>query len=82
MELVAANEAYRLVGESVAGTAEVDLAMTHGAGWPVGPFALAGQRGLRTLVADLTAHARDAGTDAVALDRFRVAPLLWQMATM
>lgn len=75
-------EAYRLVGEAVAGAEDIERAMTLGAGWATGPFALAGRAGLRTLVTELTAAARAPDADLATADRFRVPPVLWQIATV
>jgi 3-hydroxyacyl-CoA dehydrogenase len=44
--LGALDEARRCIGEDVAGPADVDLAMTLGAGWSEGPLAWAERRGL------------------------------------
>jgi 3-hydroxyacyl-CoA dehydrogenase len=81
LELVAIAEGYRVVGDAVAGVAEIEAAMTLGAGWRQGPFTLAGRRGLRDVVEGLTRACRAPGADAATLDRFRVPPLLWQLAT-
>jgi 3-hydroxyacyl-CoA dehydrogenase len=75
-------EAYRLVEEAVAGAAEIERAMTAGAGWLSGPFTLAGCRGLRAVVAGLTAIARDPAEDAATHDRYALPRVLWTMATV
>lgn len=82
LELVVIAEAYRLVGEAVAGAQEIERAMTQGAGWAVGPFTMAGRLGLRAVVTGLAALGRAADADAVTADRFAIPPLLWQMATV
>ncbi len=80
--LVVIAEAYRLVGEAVAGAEEIERAMTRGAGWAAGPFTMAGLRGLRAVVTGLAALSRGPGVDPVTADRFAMPPLLWQMATV
>ncbi|MFN8619916.1 MAG: 3-hydroxyacyl-CoA dehydrogenase family protein [Chloroflexota bacterium] len=80
-ELAVIAEAYRLVGEAAAGAAEIERAMTAGAGWDAGPFTLAGRRGLRAVVTQIAALGRDPDADAATHDRFAMPPLLWRMAT-
>jgi 3-hydroxyacyl-CoA dehydrogenase len=75
-------EAYRLVEEAAAGAEEIERAMTVGAGWTAGPFTLAGRRGLRAVVAGLTAIARDPAEDAATHDRYAMPRVLWTMATV
>jgi len=82
LELVVIAEAYRLVGEAVAGADEIERAMTQGAGWAAGPFTMAGRRGLRDVVTGLAVLSRAAGVDPITADRFAMPPLLWQMATV
>ncbi|MGH2467901.1 MAG: 3-hydroxyacyl-CoA dehydrogenase NAD-binding domain-containing protein [Candidatus Limnocylindrales bacterium] len=74
VELAIINEAYHAVGESVAGPADIDLALRLGANHPVGPFERAGQLGLRAVVQGL------AKLEAAYGERYRVAPALWQIA--
>lgn len=81
-ELAVIAEAYRLVGEAAAGAAEIERAMTAGAGWDAGPFMLAGRRGLRAVVTAIAALGRDPATDPATVDRFGMPPLLWRMATV
>jgi 3-hydroxybutyryl-CoA dehydrogenase len=79
VELGVINEAYRAIGEGVAGPADIDLAMRLGAGHPSGPFARAGDLGLRRVVERLhVLHLEQRETS----DQYEVAPLLWQMATV
>lgn len=82
LELAAIAEAYRLVGDAVAGAEEIERAMTQGAGWAAGPFALAGRRGLRAVVTGLAALSGASGVDPVTADRFAIPQLLWTMATV
>jgi 3-hydroxyacyl-CoA dehydrogenase len=82
IELAVIAEAYRMVGEAVAGAEEIERAMTQGVGWTAGPFTLAGRSGLRTVVTELVALSRAAGQDLARADRFSVPSLLWQMATV
>ncbi len=78
--LTAIAEAYRMVEEAVTGAAEIERAMTAGAGWAAGPFTLAARRGLRDVVTALARIGRDATDDAAARDRFAMPRLLWAMA--
>jgi len=82
LELAAIAEAYRLVGDAVAGAEEIERAMTQGAGWAAGPFALASRHGLRVVVTGLAALSRASGVDPVTADRFAIPQLLWTMATV
>ena len=75
-------EAYRLVGDAIAGADEIERAMTLGAGWATGPFTLAGRLGLRVVVTGLAALSRAPDVDPVTADRFAIPALLWQMATV
>jgi 3-hydroxyacyl-CoA dehydrogenase len=81
VELAVIAEAYRLVGEAAAGAAEIEHAMTAGAGWVAGPFSLAGRRGLRGVVTAIAALGRDPAADPATADRYAMPPLLWRMAT-
>jgi 3-hydroxybutyryl-CoA dehydrogenase len=70
------NEAYLAVGEGVAEPAEIDRAMKLGASHPYGPFERAGTLGLRDVVDGLQALEARYG------ERFRIAPALWQIASI
>ncbi|MET1232283.1 MAG: 3-hydroxyacyl-CoA dehydrogenase NAD-binding domain-containing protein [Candidatus Limnocylindrales bacterium] len=76
IELAIINEAYRAAGEGVASPPDIDLALVLGAGHPVGPFARARAIGLGTVVAGLRELERQHG------ERYRVAPTLWQVASI
>jgi 3-hydroxybutyryl-CoA dehydrogenase len=76
IELPIINEAYLAAGEGVAGPPDIDRAMKLGANHPYGPFERAGQLGLRAVVEGL----RDLEIRYGA--RFRVAPTLWQVASL
>jgi 3-hydroxybutyryl-CoA dehydrogenase len=76
IELAIINEAYLAVGEGVAQPAQIDRAMKLGANHPYGPFERAGQLGLRAVVEGLRALEQTYG------ERFRVAPSLWQIASI
>lgn len=76
IELAVINEAYLAAGEGVADPADIDRAMKLGANHPYGPFERAGQLGLRAVVEGLRDLERRYG------ERFRVAPALWQVASL
>jgi 3-hydroxybutyryl-CoA dehydrogenase len=76
IELAIINEAYHAAGDGVADAADIDRAMKLGANHPYGPFERAGQLGLRNVIDGL------AGYEATIGERYRVAPLLWQVASI
>ena len=76
IELAIVNEAYHAAGEGVAHPPEIDRAMKLGANHPYGPFERAGQLGLRAVVEGLRELEQRYG------ERFRVAPSLWQIASI
>ena len=76
IELAIINEAYHAAGEGVAEAGEIDRAMKLGANHPYGPFERAGQLGLRAVIDAL------ARLEATVGERYRVAPLLWQVASI
>ena len=76
IELAIINEAYQAAGDSVAAAADIDRAMKLGANHPYGSFERAGELGLRAVIDGL------AGYEAVLGERYRVAPLLWQIAAI
>ena len=76
VELAIINEAYQTAGDGVAGAADIDLALRLGARHPSGPFERAGQLGLRAVVQGL------ARLEAAYGERYRVAPALWQIASV
>jgi 3-hydroxybutyryl-CoA dehydrogenase len=76
IELAIINEAYLAAGEGVAEPADVDRALKLGANHPYGPFERAGQLGLRTVVEGLRDLELRYG------ERFRIAPTLWQVASL
>ena len=76
IELAIVNEAYHAAGEGVAPPPDIDLAMRLGAAHPVGPFERARSLGLRRVVAELRRLEQLHG------ERFRVAPTLWQVASI
>jgi 3-hydroxybutyryl-CoA dehydrogenase len=76
IELAIINEAYHAAGEGVAQPPDIDRAMKLGSNHPYGPFERAGQLGLRQVVAGLRVLEQRYG------DRFRVAPGLWQIASI
>ena len=76
IELAIINEAYLASGEGVAPPPDVDRAMKLGANHPQGPFERAGQLGLRQVIDGL------ARLEARYGERFRVAPSLWQVASI
>lgn len=76
IELPIINEAYLAGGEGVAEPRDIDRAMKLGANHPYGPFERAGQLGLRAVVEGLRDLEQRYG------ERFRVAPTLWQIASI
>jgi 3-hydroxybutyryl-CoA dehydrogenase len=76
VELAIINEAYHAAGEGVADPPDIDRAMKLGANHPYGPFERAGQLGLRAVVEGLRALELRYG------ERYRVAPTLWQVASI
>ena len=76
IELAIINEAYLAAGEGVADPPHIDRAMKLGANHPYGPFERAGQLGLRAVVEGLR------GLELRYGERFRVAPTLWQVASL
>jgi 3-hydroxybutyryl-CoA dehydrogenase len=76
IEAAVINEAYHAVGDQVAQPPDIDRAMKLGANHPYGPFERAGQLGLRQVVETLARLERSHGA------RFRVAPALWQVASL
>ncbi|HEV3485302.1 MAG TPA: 3-hydroxyacyl-CoA dehydrogenase family protein, partial [Vicinamibacterales bacterium] len=76
IELAIINEAYLAAGEGVAEPRDIDRAMKLGANHPQGPFERAGQLGLRHVIEGLSMLEAEHG------ERFRVAPTLWQVASI
>ena len=76
IELAIINEAYHAAGEGVADPVDIDRAMKLGANHPHGPFERAGQLGLRAVVEGLRSFELRYG------ERYRVAPSLWQIASI
>lgn len=76
IEFAIINEAYHAAGEGVAQPPDIDRAMKLGANHPYGPFERAAQLGLRSVVTGLRALEEQYG------ERFRVAPALWQIASI
>jgi 3-hydroxybutyryl-CoA dehydrogenase len=76
IELAIINEAYLAAGEGVAEPGDIDRALKLGANHPHGPFERAGQLGLRAVIDRLAAF------EAVYGERYRVAPALWQIASI
>lgn len=76
IELAIINEAYHAAGEGVAQPPDIDRAMKLGSNHPYGPFERAAALGLRSVVTGL----RD--LEARYGERFRVAPALWQIASV
>jgi 3-hydroxybutyryl-CoA dehydrogenase len=76
IELAIINEAYLAVGDGVADAGDIDRAMKLGANHPYGPFERAGALTLRAVIDGL------AGYEATIGERYRVAPLLWQVASI
>jgi 3-hydroxybutyryl-CoA dehydrogenase len=79
LELAVINEAYRAVEDGVALPPVIDEAMRLGAGYPAGPFERLDAIGLRMVVERLRHLAT---TVEGSGDQYRVAPLLWHMATV
>ncbi len=69
------NEAFFALMESVASPQDIDAAMKLGTGYPRGPLEWADRIGVAAVVEVLTAIRDDIGED-----RYRIAPLLNQMA--
>jgi len=76
IELAIINEAYLAAGEGVAAPQDIDRALKLGANHPHGPFDRAGQLGLRQVIQGLAQLQQRYG------ERFRVAPTLWQIASI
>jgi 3-hydroxybutyryl-CoA dehydrogenase len=76
IELTIINEAYHAAGEGVAQPPDIDRAMKLGANHPYGPFERAAALGLRHVVTGLRQLEQRYG------ERFRVAPALWQIASI
>jgi 3-hydroxybutyryl-CoA dehydrogenase len=76
IELAIINEAYLAAGEGVADPPDIDRAMKLGANHPYGPFERVGQLGLRHVIDGLVRLESQYG------ERFRVAPSLWQIASI
>ncbi|MDQ3938708.1 MAG: 3-hydroxyacyl-CoA dehydrogenase family protein, partial [Chloroflexota bacterium] len=76
IELAIINEAYHAAGEAVAEASDIDRAMKLGANHPHGPFERAGALGLRVVIDEL------ARLEASYGERYRVAPALWQVASI
>jgi 3-hydroxybutyryl-CoA dehydrogenase len=76
IELAIINEAYLAAGESVAEPGDIDRALKLGANHPLGPFERAGALGLRGVIDGLARYEARHG------ERYRVAPLLWQIASI
>jgi 3-hydroxybutyryl-CoA dehydrogenase len=76
IELAIINEAYHAAGDGVSDAANIDRAMKLGANHPYGPFERAGALTLRVVIDEL------AGYEATIGERYRVAPLLWQVASI
>jgi len=76
IELAIINEAYLAAGEGVAQPPDIDRAMRLGANHPYGPFERASQLGLRAVIEGLRELESRHG------ERFRVAPALWQIASI
>jgi 3-hydroxybutyryl-CoA dehydrogenase len=76
IELAIINEAYHAAGEGVAGPPDIDRALKLGANHPRGPFERAGELGLRAVINGLASLETRYG------ERFRVAPSLWQVASI
>ena len=76
IELAIINEAYHAAGEGVAQPPDIDRAMKLGSNHPYGPFEHAATLGLRQVVSGLRDLEKTYG------ERFRVAPALWQIASI
>ena len=79
IELATINEAYRVVGDGLGSPPAIDAAM-RAMGYPRGPFELVDRLGLRTVIDRLILVEQAVGGRSG--DQYRVAPLLWQMATV
>jgi 3-hydroxybutyryl-CoA dehydrogenase len=79
LELAMVNEAYRVV-EDGAGTPPLIDSVMRAAGHPLGPFEMVDRAGLRHIVDRL--RALETLTEGRSGDQYRVATLLWQMATV
>ncbi len=79
LELATVNEAYRVVEDGLALPPAIDAAM-RAAGCPRGPFEVVDALGLRAIIDRL--RAIEAETGERSGDQYRVATLLWQMATV
>jgi 3-hydroxybutyryl-CoA dehydrogenase len=76
IELAIINEAYHAAGDGVAEASDIDRAMKLGANHPYGPFERAGAVGLLAVIEGLSRF------EAVFGERYRVAPALWQIASI
>jgi 3-hydroxybutyryl-CoA dehydrogenase len=76
IELAIINEAYFAAGEGVAEPPDIDQALKLGANHPVGPFERAGALGLRNVIDGLARFEARHG------ERYRLAPALWQIASI
>jgi 3-hydroxybutyryl-CoA dehydrogenase len=76
IEVAIINEAYHAAGEGVAAPDDIDRALKLGANHPYGPFERAGELGLRAVIDEL------ARLEKLYGQRFRVAPALWQIASI
>lgn len=76
IELAIINEAYHAAGDGVAEASDIDRALKLGANHPHGPFERAGRLGLREVIDSLSR------LEALHGERFRVAPALWQIASV
>ncbi|MEP7378446.1 MAG: 3-hydroxyacyl-CoA dehydrogenase NAD-binding domain-containing protein [Chloroflexota bacterium] len=76
IELAIINEAYHAAGDGVAQPPDIDRALKLGANHPYGPFERAAALGLRQVVTGLRDLEQRYG------ERFRVAPALWQIASI
>jgi 3-hydroxyacyl-CoA dehydrogenase len=79
LELATVNEAYRVVEDGLGSPPAIDSIM-RAAGHPLGPFEMVDRAGLRHIVARL--RALETATADRSGDQYRVASLLWQMATV
>jgi 3-hydroxyacyl-CoA dehydrogenase len=79
IELAMVNEAYRAVEDGLAAPPTIDTVMRE-AGSPRGPFEIVDGLGLREVIDRL--RTLEAMTAPRSGDQYRVATLLWQMATV